>query len=97
MTRYVLEGTWTGYVSRQRQVAHREVIDDRRCGKGFIEKLRNLNCVVYTDGTSLLVSIREAKPRERVVTLLGYSTLIREAVAHGGSRVLVADLHKHNA
>jgi len=92
--RYVVEGEWTGYTSSQRKVAHREVIDDKKVGKGFVEKLRNLHAIVYTDGTSLLVHTREAKPREKVEQVLGYKSLIRDAVYHGGSRVLVADLKR---
>lgn len=90
--RYVIEGEWSGYTSRQRRIVHREVIDDKKCGKGFVEKLRQLHAIVYTDGTSLLLHTREAKPREKIEQVLGYKSLIREAVQKGGSRVLVADL-----
>lgn len=68
------------------------MVDDKKVGKGFVEKLRALNCIVYTDGTSLLLSTREAKPREKVEQVLGYRELIRDAVYHGGSRVLVSDI-----
>lgn len=85
--RYVLEGEWTGYVPRQQRVVHREVVNAKRA-----EKLRGLHAIVYTDGTSLLIRVREARPRERVETINSYGTLIREAEAKGGSRVLVADL-----
>lgn len=84
---YVLEGEWTGYTSRQRRVVHREVITEKRA-----EKLRSLHRIVYTDGTSLVINVREAKLRERVVSITGYTKLIREAEAHGGSVVRVADL-----
>lgn len=85
--RYVLEGTWTGYVERQRRVVHREIVDEKRAAR-----LRKLYAIVYTDGTSLLLDLRPALPRERVETVNSYGSLIRSAEAHGGSRVLVADL-----
>ena len=92
MARYVIEGEWTGYTSSQRKVAHREVVSDVQVGKGYIEKLKALHAIVYTDGTSLLLSVRQCEPRERIDQVLGYKSLIRDAVRHGGSRVLVADL-----
>lgn len=88
MTRYVLEGEWTGYTSAQRQIVHREVISDKRRA----DRLSKLHCIVYTDGTSLLLRLREAKPRENVEVKNSYGSLIRAAEHHGGSRVLVADL-----
>jgi hypothetical protein len=85
--RYVIEGEWTGYTSTQRRVVHREVVDAKRG-----ERLKRLHAIVYTDGTSLLIRVREAKPREKIERIDGYGSLIREAEAKGGSRVLVADL-----
>jgi hypothetical protein len=85
--RYVVEGEWTGYTSTQRRVVHREVVDAKRG-----ERLKRLYAIVYTDGTSLLIRVREAKPREKIERIDGYGSLIREAEAKGGSRVLVADL-----
>ena len=72
--RYVLEGEWTGYVSRQQRVVHREVIDRK-----LRERLASLHAIRYTDGTTLLIHIREAEPRERVKEVLSYRELIREA------------------
>lgn len=85
--RYVLEGEWTGYRSSQQRVVHREVIGPKRA-----ERLRALHKIVYTDGTALLISVREAEPRERVKTFDSYSELIRDAERVGGSVVRVADL-----
>ena len=88
MTRYVLEGEWTGYSTSQRKVVHREVVkNDKRA-----LRLKGLHAIVYTDGTSLILRIREADPSERVTEINGYGSLIREAEATGRSRVLVADL-----
>lgn len=87
--RFILEGEWTGYTSAQRRVVHREVVSAKRA-----EKLKDLHAVVYTDGTSLILCVRAAEPREKVEVINSYGSLIREAEAHGGSRVLVADLKK---
>jgi hypothetical protein len=87
MARYILEGTWTGYVSRQSRVCHREVLTGKRA-----ESLRGLHKIVFTDGTSLLISIREASPREKIVPNNQYGELIRDAERHGGSVVHVAHL-----
>ena len=87
MPRYVLEGTWTGYVSRQSRVVHREVISKDRA-----ERLKDLHKIVYTDGTALLISIREAKYRERVDEDFSYRELVRDAEKHGGAVVYVSQL-----
>lgn len=92
MARFVLEGEWTGYQSSQRRVVHRQVVD-----KKLAEKAKALHAIVYTDGTSLLISVREAKPREQVATINSYGDLIRDALRYGGSRVLVRDLCKPTA
>lgn len=90
--RFILEGEWSGYRSSQQRVVHREVVDAKRA-----KRLKELHAIVYTDGTSLLLSLREAKPREKVEVIAAYGSLIREAEAHGGSRVLVSDLQKGSA
>lgn len=76
--RFILEGTWTGYVSRQSRVVHREVVSAKRA-----ERLKKLHKIVYTDGTALLIFVREAEPRERVETSLSYRELINEAERSG--------------
>jgi len=86
--RYVLEGEWTGYVERQRRVVHREVIT----APTRIERLRNLHAILYTDGTSLILRLREAEHREQVKEIRGYTDLIRECEAQPGAVVSVANL-----
>jgi hypothetical protein len=88
MTRFVLEGTWTGYVSRQSRVVHREIVTNRK----RVERLKALHKIVYTDGTSLLIDVREAKHREKVKEIRSYSELIREAEAKDGAVVFVSEL-----
>jgi uncharacterized Zn ribbon protein len=87
MSRFILEGTWTGYVSSQSRVCHREIVSKKRA-----EKLRGLHKIVYTDGTSLLIHVREAEYREKVKEIFSYRDLIREAEAKGDSVVLVSEL-----
>lgn len=71
--RFVVEGEWTGYTSAQRRVVHRTVETLFRSG---YEKLRRQ---AFGDGTSLIVSVRDAEPRERVEEIHGYDSLLREA------------------
>ncbi len=87
MTRFVLEGTWTGYTSSQSRVCHREVVSSKRA-----TRLREMHKIVFTDGTSLLLHVREAGLREKIVPKNMYGDLIRDAEKHGGSVVRVADL-----
>ena len=87
MARFIIEGEWAGYTSAQRRVVHREVVD-----KSSAEKAKKLHAIVYTDGTSLLVSVREAAPREKIAAILSYRSLIRDAMALGKSRVHVSEM-----
>jgi hypothetical protein len=86
-TRYILEGTWTGYVSRQSRIVHREIVTKARA-----DKLRHMHKIVYTDGTALILHVREAQHREKVQIITSYGSLIREAEAKGGNVVHVAEL-----
>lgn len=89
---HILEGEWTGYTSAQRRVVHREVIGGARA-----KRLRELHTIVFTDGTSLILRIRARAPREKPIVIDSYGSLIREAEAKGGSRVLVTDLVRRAA
>jgi hypothetical protein len=86
MKRYVIEGTWSGYHSGQRRVAHREVIAESRAKK-FV-----LTCIRYTDGTTLDITLRPAEYREKVKEISGYRSLIRDAEMLGKSYVTVDEL-----
>lgn len=90
--RYILEGTWSGYHNGQRRVAHREVIETSKP-----EIYSNLSCIQYSDGTTLSISLRKAAPREKVEILMGYRSLIRDALATGEAYVNVNDLQKRKA
>jgi len=80
MKRFVLEGEWSGYQSYQRRVCHRTV---ERNPKPF-DKLHSIR---FTDGTTLDLSIRPCKPRERVKQIHGYDSLIRKCISQGVSSV----------
>lgn len=71
--RYVLEGEWTGYVARQRRCVHREIIKNKK----LVDWVNSNRAIQYTDGTSLLLTVRMLKPRERVQMINGYGSLIR--------------------
>jgi acetylglutamate kinase len=87
MPRFVIEGEWTGYNSSQRRVVHCQIVAAK-----VAEAAKALHAIVYTDGTSLLIRARQLEPREKVVERNSYGSLIRDAIKHGGSRVLVTDL-----
>ena len=84
--RYVLEGEWSGYRSSQRRVAHREVTK-------YPKRYGTLKTIRYTDGTTLDLSLRPCKPREKVVQILGYCELIEKAVAKNKSFVTVEEVN----
>jgi hypothetical protein len=86
--RFVIEGTWTGYMSAQQRICHREVTTDKK----LVGRLLQLHKIVYTDGTSLLIHVRHAEPRERIKEILGYRSLIRDAAKRDGNIVFVSEL-----
>ena len=89
MPRYIIEGTWTGYNTSQERVCHREVYKTHRrvTTSPFLEAIRRLHAIKFTDNTLLLLSVREAKPREKVQEIHGYTSLIRKAVQSGQTDV----------
>lgn len=86
--RFIIEGVWSGYTSAQSRVVHRTVHDG-----GANKRLRawaaQTFAIRFTDGTSLLLSVRDCKPRERVEGIFGYKELI-EACAHYGVASVIA-------
>ena len=84
-SRWVLEGEWSGYDNSQRMVAHREVIVGMPKMRAFIEKAHAIN---FMDGTYLRLTVRDAKPRERIKPIPGYTSLIRDCVHYGVTGVL---------
>lgn len=83
--RFVIEGEWSGYRSSQQRVVHRQVFPGNR--KMLRQWADNNHSILYTDGTRLLITVRDCKPRERVQQLLSYTKLIEDCARHGVSSV----------
>jgi hypothetical protein len=84
--RFVIEGEWSGYHSGQQRVVHRTVHEasERRL-RAWADKT---HAISYTDGTRLILSVRDCKPRERVKDIInGYTSLIRDCVYYDVSSV----------
>lgn len=83
--RFIIEGTWTGYTSSQERVVHRTVYEGGR------KKLRawaeRTHAIRYTDGTSLILTVRDCLPRERVQQIHGYDELINSCFHYDVSSV----------
>lgn len=84
--RFVIEGFWTGYTSSQSRVVHRAVATRK-----FADQVRKVHKIIYTDGTALVLSVREAHLRERVDEKHQYDDLIRDAARCGQNIYRVAD------
>ncbi len=79
-TSWTIEGIWTGYTSAQRHVVHRE----HTRSKKRVEAVRKLGAILYTDGTRLLLDIREGK---NGAAIAGYTDLINSCISEGVSSV----------
>jgi hypothetical protein len=83
--RFIIEGEWSGYRSSQQRVVHRQVY------ASAFKKLRawadKTHAIRYTDGTALYLTVRDCKPRERVVEIRGYTKLIENCARHDVSSV----------
>lgn len=74
--RFVIEGTWSGYTASQRRVVHRTVHKSSPKLRAWAEKKDNIR---FSDGTYLLISVRDCLPRERVSQIHGYDSMIMDA------------------
>lgn len=77
--RWVLEGTWSGYRSSQSRIVHCETTRS----KSTLERFKKITCIRYTDGTTLDLRVREAKPREKIKENPSYHSLIYDCLAEG--------------
>lgn len=68
--RYVIECIWSGYRASQARPCHRVVVS-----KAEAMRYKDVQGVRFTDGTTMYVSIRQAKPREQVEEIHGYDRL----------------------
>ena len=88
--RYVVEGMWSGYRSSQTRICHRTVT---RYPEWF-----KVHTIRFTDGTTLDITVRLCKPREKVHLIHGYDDLITEANSFDRERdsgyVTVEELNK---
>lgn len=83
--RYVIEGEWSGYIRSQQHVAHRKVYPaSRRLLRAWVEKTHGIR---FTDGTMLLLSVRDCKPRERIEEKNGYGSLIDDCAYYDATSV----------
>lgn len=80
--RWLLEGEWSGYRSGQSRVVHRVVLHRKQQA----ERFRKITGVGYSDGTSLMLTVTELKPRQRVTEIRGYTKLLLDCYysAHDG-------------
>jgi hypothetical protein len=76
MTRYIIEGTWSGYRSSQERICHRTV--HKASEKGLRAWAEKAYSITYSDGTCLILTVRDCKPRERVQQIHGYDRLIKD-------------------
>lgn len=84
-SRYIIEGEWSGYRTGQRRVVHRTV--HAAIYKRLREWADKTHAIYYTDGTCLILSVRDCKPRERVHEIRGYVSLIADCARHDVCRV----------
>jgi hypothetical protein len=75
---YILEATWSGYRTGQSKVCHRERITEKQA-----ERYNQIVGILFTDGTHLSVSVRQAAPREKILEILSYSKILHTAAAKG--------------
>ena len=93
--RFIIEGTWSGYTSAQSRVVHRTV--HHAAFKRLRAWCEATHGIRYTDGTMLYLSVRDAKPRERVKEERGYASLIEECAHFGVDSVDALQLAKKAA
>lgn len=75
--RFVIEGEWSGYTRSQQKVAHRQVYEGgRKKLRAWAEQIYSLP---FSDGTSLVITVRDCLPRERVDEIRGYTKFIEDA------------------
>lgn len=83
-TRYVITGTWSGYVPRQRKVVHRSILAPR------LAKACTLQTIIFTDNTTLDINVAPVPTYQRVKPLPAYSSLIYDALKTGNPTFTVA-------
>ena len=72
--RWIVEGIWSGYRASQSRPCHRVIVRNRKTAEAFAK----IDTVVFTDGTTMSVPVREAKPREKIQEIHGYTSLLND-------------------
>ncbi len=80
MSRYVLDGTWSGYLGGRDRIVHRTVISEK---KALEIRSAKLDSISFTDGTTLRLTVRESEPREHIREQDEYGRLINGCLQHG--------------
>lgn len=70
--RFIVEAEWGGYTSSQQRIVHRTVETLFRAGYEAV------TWHTFSDGTSLSITVRDCKPREKVKEIHGYDSLLRD-------------------
>lgn len=90
-TRFVIEGTWSGYTAGQKRVCHRTVTSH----KSLADSLAKIHIVEFTDFTKMFVEVRPVKRGEKIVEMKAYCALLGDFARHGMTGfVRVIDLQK---
>lgn len=82
--RWILIGEWAGYRPGQDHIVHQEVLMGFPQLRAWVEAA---HAITFTDGTRLILSTRDALPREKVEVKLGYPSLIRDCFQHNVTAV----------
>ncbi len=80
---YLIEGVWSGYTSSQRHVVHRKYTTD----EAFAAQVKALHWILFTDGTTLDLTVSENNGAVRQREVDGYGSLIRDCVREGVNTV----------
>lgn len=83
-TRFIIEGEWLGHGSKGK-IFHRTV--HSQAEKRLRAWASKTSCITFGDGTQLLLSVRDCKPRERVQEIRGYAKLIQDCAYEGVASV----------
>lgn len=86
--RFVVEATWSGYHSGQQHVCHRTVETLFRAG------YEALHSHTFGDGTYMSISVRDAKPRERIERKNGYGSLLSDLAMKKWSELKAAQANR---
>lgn len=86
MSRFIIEGEWSGYTSSQQRIVHRTVYPGSH--KALRAWAVAAHAIRFTDGTQLRLTVRDMKPREKVQKIDGYTSLIAECAHHNVTSVM---------